>query len=675
MQTKSTRPTARRQRTAAEADDNSNPNPILEAALAYADGSLLGIRLHIFPEPPGEKRSYIAGANSPLGTRWGATNDGSVLREYWDRFPDANVAVACEESGIFVIEADTPKGHNVDGIASLKALTDKHGPLPETRMAQSPSGSVHHYFNYPVGRKVWNSASVIAPGVDVRGWGGMAIAPPSKRGDGEYVWLNDAPIADAPDWLLALVCTAKKKKSKLDEACAEIAATAEGRRNDVLNAVTYGLAKLVKRGQLEEKTVRERLADAALRAGLEDREIAATLDSAFNASKAQGDALPVRWLLEDKPPPEPEWLVKQMIPRRGIGLLSAGWGEGKTFVAIDLALSVVSGKPFADRRTRPAGVLYLAPERPTELHRRAHFAAAQRGLKNIAFAWHSSCPKLTDDGALDTLVATAQAVDDEMQERHGVGLGLVIIDTMIVAGWGDENDSQSVQQVMQVLRGLSEAMGCFCLGIDHHGKDKERGTRGSSDKESSSDVVLTLADSVMTLRKVSEGLQGIELKFALKVHPAGVDADGDPVTKCTVGWLGAVEARDPTVQARAALVRAAMAKARTSNVYVNGANVEAVKRDDVRDLFIAALKKGTAESKRQQWKRACDAAIKGGGVKAWQEYLYVPGQGLPSRPRGRLWTPGMRHVKDPDQPPRRKAQQKVVYLPNMDRVREPKSRP
>jgi hypothetical protein len=343
----------------------------------------------------------------------------------------------------------------------------------------------------------------------------------------------------------------------------------------------------------------------------------------------RSNALPVRWLLQDEPPPEPEWLVKQLIPKQGIGLMSAAWGEGKTFVAIDLGLSVVSGAVFAGRRTRRSGVLYLAPERPNELHRRADFAGAQRGLKRVPFAWHGSCPRLTERGALDILTATARGCDGEMRKAHGVGLGLIVIDTMIVAGWGNEDKSESVQPVMQLLRKLSEELGCFVLGIDHMGKDKERGTRGSSDKESSSDVVLTLADNVMTLRKCSEGPQGIELRFALRVHKVGVDADGDEVTQCTVEWLGAQAALDAaaeTLRARAALVRAAMKKADSSVIHIDGCDVQAVLRDDVRDIFIGTMtmKRKSAASKRQQWHRACAAALKAGGVAAWQGYLYVP---------------------------------------------------
>jgi hypothetical protein len=74
-----------------------------------------------------------------------------------------------------VLEADSVKGHGVDGIANLKALIDANGPLPETRMAHSPSGSVHYFFTHPHKGLVRNSASTLAPGVDVRGEGGMVI--------------------------------------------------------------------------------------------------------------------------------------------------------------------------------------------------------------------------------------------------------------------------------------------------------------------------------------------------------------------------------------------------------------------------------------------------------------------------------------------------------------------
>jgi hypothetical protein len=162
---------------------------------------------HVFPgKIVGKtKKSYKSGKDSN-GARWGATNDVAEIRRDFQRWPKALIGIPTgEHNGFFVLETDTKKGHGVDGIAGLKQLEKKHGRLPETLMAASPSNSVHRYFKYPPDVEIRNSASEIAPGVDIRGEGGMVIAPPSQRKDGAYRWLNDKPIAGAPKWLIELV--------------------------------------------------------------------------------------------------------------------------------------------------------------------------------------------------------------------------------------------------------------------------------------------------------------------------------------------------------------------------------------------------------------------------------------------------------------------------------------
>jgi hypothetical protein len=173
----------------------------LEAALLYAAQGW-----KIFPVPPGTKQSYKSARHSN-GRKWGMTNDPAEIRRDWERWPDAGVGLPTgAENGFWVMEADTHAGHAVDGIGSLRALEAQHEPLPQTRMAQSPSGSLHHYFKHPGGEiKIKNSASELAPGVDVRGDGGMVVAPPTHRADGQYRWLNDFEIAETPPWLLERV--------------------------------------------------------------------------------------------------------------------------------------------------------------------------------------------------------------------------------------------------------------------------------------------------------------------------------------------------------------------------------------------------------------------------------------------------------------------------------------
>lgn len=173
---------------------------ILQHALHYAAHGWL-----VFPAPIGTKKSHIKARDGQ--ERWGATRDPDVLRQYWQTWPNANIGIPTGvTSGTWVLDIDTPEGHDADGFASLNAILMRHGPLPETLTAESPSGSQHLYFNYPSDYDVRNSDSVIGPGLDVRGEGGMVIAPPSVKPDGSaYRWVNNLPAADAPGWLLEMV--------------------------------------------------------------------------------------------------------------------------------------------------------------------------------------------------------------------------------------------------------------------------------------------------------------------------------------------------------------------------------------------------------------------------------------------------------------------------------------
>src|ERR1700721_2190972 len=69
------------------------------------------------------------------GNNWGYTNDPAEIDryQYWIKYPDDPIGLPTGvEQGFFVIEVDTPEGHDVDGIASLAAFVAANSPLPET---------------------------------------------------------------------------------------------------------------------------------------------------------------------------------------------------------------------------------------------------------------------------------------------------------------------------------------------------------------------------------------------------------------------------------------------------------------------------------------------------------------------------------------------------------------
>ena len=177
---------------------------VLQAALTYA-----GRGWEVFPAKG--KASYKSAKHSG-GRKWGKTCDPVEIERDFKQWPRANIGLPCgPDSGFWVMELDTLAAHGVDGIAALAALTSIHGPLPETLRAVSPSGSIHYYWRWPLEFPIQNSTSKIGPGIDVRGQGGMVIAPPSIRDDGVYRWVNQLPIAAAPMWLIELATTSPRR--------------------------------------------------------------------------------------------------------------------------------------------------------------------------------------------------------------------------------------------------------------------------------------------------------------------------------------------------------------------------------------------------------------------------------------------------------------------------------
>jgi hypothetical protein len=253
---------------------------ILAAALAYA-----GRGFAVFPVPPDSKKSYKS-AKYSNGARWGASSDPAEVRRDFTHWPNARIGIPTGAvNGIVVVETDTIEGHGIDGAALLAKLEADHGALPDTLTACSPSGSLHRYFLHP-GRdiRIKTTASVIGSGVDVRGDGGMVIAPPSVNLDGRaYRWINKLPVVAMPRWLVEL--TRDKPPSISQRAVAAIARPYDGpsrygaaaleseianihraepgHRNAVLNKAGFALGQLVVIGLLDEAEVARLLFAAA----------------------------------------------------------------------------------------------------------------------------------------------------------------------------------------------------------------------------------------------------------------------------------------------------------------------------------------------------------------------------------------------------------------------------
>lgn len=165
-------------------------NNFLDSALHYAS-----IGWHIFPIAPGQKIPLTSHGVKD------ATTDENQIHEWWSKWPNANIAVACgSQSGIYVVDVDVSSDGSVNGLESLKEFPE----LPATVRQQTPRGGFHAFYktdNAPVNRNSFR------PGIDIRGNGYYVVLAPSIHPNGgRYNWCdNCAPgqigLAEYPDYM------------------------------------------------------------------------------------------------------------------------------------------------------------------------------------------------------------------------------------------------------------------------------------------------------------------------------------------------------------------------------------------------------------------------------------------------------------------------------------------
>lgn len=268
-----------------------------------------------------------------------------------------------------------------------------------------------------------------------------------------------------------------------------------------------------------------------------------------------------------------EYMVKKLLPRNGVALLSGPSGAGKSFIAIDLAGSLATGKHFFGLRTLRGGTLVLAAEGYATVKER--LLAYRKGKYVIDRTIDCFCgvdqpyePYLpiavASIGALshdtcDEVVSLAEGVNHMMMNQFGTPLRLIVIDTFAAAFClQDENSSVEVTKTMKMLQQLSERTNTLVMPVVHHGKTEGTGVRGSSAFEASADARLTVnysknEEGEVSWRRISLGKSRTEETgwchdFGLEPQPLGIDGDGETIISCHVTDLGEPAKRGPKVK-------------------------------------------------------------------------------------------------------------------------------
>lgn len=180
-----------------------------------------------------------------------------------------------------------------------------------------------------------------------------------------------------------------------------------------------------------------------------------------------------------------DWLPGQLLTRGQQIALVADGKAGKSLFCQEWAWRMTAGKPFLGSRAHdPLRVLYLDAENghPDLQDRFVSFGATPETLENLIYLSFPSIPPLdtTAGGAMVLYLAQEAQAD------------IVFIDTVSRFISGAENDSDTWLGLYRNTLRLLKGEGIASVRLDHFGKDRERGSRGSSAKTQDVDHVWEL---------------------------------------------------------------------------------------------------------------------------------------------------------------------------------------
>jgi hypothetical protein len=234
----------------------------------------------VFPAQPGGKEP---------ATRHGfydATTDPDQINRWWQRHPDANLAIATGHPGPDVLDIDQhgPAGNGYPALNRLKRAGLTSGAAA---VVATPSGGAHLYFTGSGQR----CGKLPRQHIDFRAAGGYIIAPPSQVGGKRYQVVSRQAGTGGLDWaqvtrLLeperhAAVRPVMPRSGDLSHLASWVAGLGPDshNRNDGL---FWAACRAAEAG---DDQVLGQLADAARAAGLTGREIAATIRSARRTAR------------------------------------------------------------------------------------------------------------------------------------------------------------------------------------------------------------------------------------------------------------------------------------------------------------------------------------------------------------------------------------------------------
>ena len=216
-----------------------------------------------------------------------------------------------------------------------------------------------------------------------------------------------------------------------------------------------------------------------------------------------------------------EWLIHGVLPVKSFSALFGPPGSFKSFIALDMAEAIATGRPWMGKPIeRQGAVLYLCGE-----------GFGGMGARIKACQIHHDTPKGSPIYVIRHQLNLRSSAEDfnalmiaivELVEKTGMEFQLMVIDTLARSfGGGNENDSDAMGAFITTMGKIQEFLKCALMVLHHSGKDLAKGLRGHSSLLGAVDTQLEILrfeeqkKGVISLTKQKDGEDWVRYRFEM----------------------------------------------------------------------------------------------------------------------------------------------------------------
>ena len=426
-----------------------------------------------------------------------------------------NIGVAAgETSGIIVYDIDPRNG----GDNSWEIWLNNNGKVPDGVMALTAGGGQHYIAEYEQGVR----SCKLKQGIDLLSDGRYFVAYPSTIEGRSYQWEASSdpfegvkPFKIPTKWKEAMI------DQRLEKPTSITGGLIQGDRNNGLTSLAGAMRNL---GMQENEILQAITAvnDTRCVPPLPDSEVRQIVKSVSRyvpdldlagdvalgseaanallaAETADTDYYFTRATSFLSQPAPMEWVIKGWIPKQSIAMIYGESGVGKSFIALDMACSIASGKSWQNVKTSQGTVVYMAGEGNYGIRQRIASWCKKNGIKDLDNLLVSNKPIDLDapNGAIKVIEA--------IRELCPNSVGILYIDTLNNHMSGDENSARDTRTMINNCKIIAAALGCTVVLLHHTGLNdaSKFRARGSSAWKGSLDSSLLISHAGNDIIKIS----------------------------------------------------------------------------------------------------------------------------------------------------------------------------